>query len=144
MWRRRQFDPDRVARLDVAGGKYDAHDAGLANQITVLVAPQNRSHQTGAVVIQLSARVPEAGDFNDGRITNVKSRAPWQCEQIDATCRDVLSNRPRSHPKPSCIELIEQLLVDQVDLPQIWLGRILGNARTVLNSHSEVGITLDA
>ena len=117
MRRRRQFDPDRVARSDVAGGKCDAHDAGLANQITVLVAPQNRSHQTGAVVIQLSARVAEAGDFDDGRITNVKSRAPWQSEQIDATCRDVLSDRPRSDPEARGIELIEQLLVDQVHLP---------------------------
>lgn len=37
----------------------------------------------------------------------------------------------------------EQFAVDQVHLPQIWLCRILGNARAVLDSHSEVGVTAD-
>jgi hypothetical protein len=35
-----------------------------------------------------------------------------------------------------------QFLVDQVHLAKIWLGWVFGNARTVLDCHSMVGVVL--
>jgi len=54
---RRQLDSDRVASSDFAGGQDNTHDTGLADEVILLVAAQNRRHQVGLVVVQLPARV---------------------------------------------------------------------------------------
>lgn len=44
---RRQHDSDRIARPYFAAGHHDAHDSGLADDVTVFVASQRGRHQTG-------------------------------------------------------------------------------------------------
>jgi len=72
---RRQLDSDRVASSDFAGGQDNTHDTGLADEVILLVAAQNRRHQVGLVVVQLPARVPQASHAYDCGITEY-SRAP--------------------------------------------------------------------
>jgi hypothetical protein len=42
---RRQFDADRIAGPYLAANHDNTHDAGLANELAVLVAAQRRRHQ---------------------------------------------------------------------------------------------------
>jgi hypothetical protein len=42
------------------------------------------------------------------------------------------------------IEFIKQFFMEQVDLPQIWLRRVFGNTGSVLDSSSQMSITIDA
>jgi hypothetical protein len=95
---------------------HDAHDTGLANKIPMLVSGKNCGHQTRPVLIQLFARIPKSGDFDDRRFANVKSRASRQPQQLDASGQDVLSNRARAKPESRSIELVQQLVMEQVDL----------------------------
>jgi hypothetical protein len=60
--------------------------------------------------------------------------------EIDAPHGDVLSQLPRRHGKPSPVELVVQLSRDQVQLPQIGLTRVAGDARAVLHRHSHVHV----
>ena len=140
---RRQLDSDRVASSDFAGGQDNTHDTGLADEVILLVAAQDRRHQVGLVVVQLPARVPQASHAYDCGITDVQPRSPWQGEQVNAARGDVLANRPGRNLKTIGTELVMQFLVNQVHLAEIWPGWVLGNARTVLDGHSQVGVALD-
>ena len=44
-WLCRELDVDQVARPDIATGNDDTHDAGLADEATVVAAFQGRLHQ---------------------------------------------------------------------------------------------------
>jgi hypothetical protein len=49
---RRQLDPERIAGAHFARNQDDAHDSGLAEEVSLFVVVQDR-HQTGPIVIQL-------------------------------------------------------------------------------------------
>jgi hypothetical protein len=63
-------------------------------------------------------------------------------QEIDAPRGDVLSHLPGTHGKPSPAELVVQLGRDQVQLPQIGLTRVVGDARAVLHRHAHVRVVL--
>ena len=81
---RRQLDPDRVAGPDLAAGDDDAHDAGLADQIAVLVSTEGRCHQPRLDAVQLRARVSQARDLNHGLGSQTQSGPSGQRQQIVA------------------------------------------------------------
>src|SRR5438045_9474011 len=89
---RRQLDPDLVAGPHLAAGNDDAHDAGLANQIAMLVPAERRRHQSRLDAVQLRTRVAQAGHLDDRRAAETQPRAGRQTEQIDALRRDVLAH----------------------------------------------------
>jgi hypothetical protein len=141
---RRQFDLDRIPGSNLSGSEDDAHDAGFEDWVSLLVAAQNRRHQTRPVGVQLPARIPEASHAYDCGITNVKPRSPWQREQVNTARRDILSNCPGSELETTDIQLVKQFLVDQVYLTEIWSGWVFSNARAVLDGYSKVSIALDS
>jgi hypothetical protein len=71
-------------------------------------------------------------------------RAAWQAQQVHATRRDIFSDCPRSELETSRIEFIKQFFMEQVYLPQIWLRRVFGNTGSVLDSSSQMSITIHA
>lgn len=139
-----QFDPQGVARPHLARGDDDAHDAGLADEIALRVAVENRRHQSGTIRVELPARIAQPGDLDDGRGADAKPRSARQVEQRKPARQDVLSDAARHDPESGGIELVENLFVKQMHLAQVGLRRILGDARAVLDGRSEVRVALNA
>jgi hypothetical protein len=140
----RKLHPNRISGPNFPTGQDNTHDARLTNQATLVVARQNGTHKARAVVIQLLARIPQSGDAHDGILADMQLRAAWQAQQVHATRRDIFSDCPRSELETSRIEFIKQFFMEQVYLPQIWLRRVFGNTRSVLDSSSQMSITIHA
>ena len=81
---RRQFDPDRVTGPHLPARDDDAHDAGLANQVAVLVPAEGRRHQSRLDAVELRAWVAQPCHLDDRCATETQPRAGRQTEQIDA------------------------------------------------------------
>src|SRR3954452_23615180 len=91
---RRELDPDRIPGPHLAAVEDDPHDAGLADEIPLRVPPQDRRHQAGLKVVQLDARIAQAGHLDHRRLAQVQPRTGRQPEQIEAAGGDVLPHRP--------------------------------------------------
>src|SRR5690348_7851298 len=107
--RRRQLDPDRVAFADLAALQHDPHDPGLADQVAIRIARQGRRHQPGLQLVELAARVAQAGHLNDRILAQMEPRPGRQPEQIDSLGRDVLAHLPGGDRKPGTAQFVEQL-----------------------------------
>ena len=142
MWGRGEFDPDRVAFGDFAAGEHDPHDPGLADEVAQGVARQGGGHEAGLEFVELAAGVAQPGHL-DQRPSETQTRAGREAEQIDAARRDILAHDAGCQTKPGGFELVVQFGVDQVDLAQIGHGRVLGDARAVLDRHPHMRVALD-
>ncbi len=125
----RQLDPYAVMRADRSTGDDDAHDPSLADQAPLLVAVQDSLHQAGLEVFKLIAGVAEAGHLDDGVGAEVQPRAARQAEEVEATGGDVLTQLPRCDVEASISQLVVELSMNEMDLPQVRPGRV-GSART--------------
>jgi hypothetical protein len=65
-------------------------------------------------------------------------------EQIKPPRSDVLTHIARPDRKTPSIEFVMQLLVEQMHLPEVGLGRIAGEPRAVLDRSSHMGISLNS
>jgi hypothetical protein len=140
----RKLYPYRISGPDFTTGQDNTHDARFTNQVTRIVTPQNGAHKARAEAIQLPARIAQPADAHDGIPADMQSRAAWQARQVHATRRDIFTDCPRSELETSRIKFIKQFFMEQVNLPQIWLRRIFGNAGSVLDSSSQMSITIHA
>ena len=138
-----QLHLDRIARPDRSTGRDDAHDPGLAHDVARRIPTDDLLQQAVLELVDLQARVAQAGDLDDGFVTEVQQRADGEAEEIDAARGDVLPEIPRSYLVARLTEFLEQLLVDQMDLAQIRLGGVLRNAGTVLDRDPRMYVPLD-
>lgn len=67
-----------------------------------------------------------------------------QLEERDAAGRDVLSHRAGRHRETGAGQLVVQLTVDEVHLPQVRLRGIPGDPRPVLHRRPAMRVPLDA
>jgi hypothetical protein len=65
-------------------------------------------------------------------------------QKIDAARRHVLAEVGRGDIETLVGKLVQQLSLDQMDLSQVWLGRVGPYTRAVLDRHSLMRVALDA
>ena len=74
--------------------------------------------------VELRAGVAEPGHLDDRLRAEVEPRPAPEREQVDAACGDVLAHRAGTDGEAGDRELVVQLAVDQVHLPQVRLRRV--------------------
>lgn len=94
----------------------------LADERTVLVAPQDDIQQAWLESVYLGARVAQAGDFDHRLSPEVQVGPARQIQQSEPGRGDVLAELPRPHFEALVLQLGEQFDVDEVDLAQVGLG----------------------
>ena len=130
--------------MDVPAGPHHPHDARLAHQPASAVARQHRIHQPRLKPVDLHAGIAQPGHLDNGRRADMQPRPLRQAQQIDAARGDVLAQVRRRHPKAALSQLIEQLCLHQVHLPQVRHCRVARHARAVLHRHPHMRIALHA
>lgn len=133
-----EFDP--VSRSNLSTVHHDPHDAGLANQVAARVVIEGGFHEAGLKLVELVARVAQAGDLYDGRAPNVQTRTRGEREQAQSDRGDVLTHAAWVDGEPTFAKLVVQLRVNEVDLAQIRLRRVAGDSRPVFHRRSLVGV----
>jgi hypothetical protein len=74
----------------------------------------------------------------------MEARALRQRQQINTLRRDVFAHLSGRHRKPRIAQFVEQLLVDQMHLPQIGRVAELRDARPMLDGLPGMRVALDA
>ena len=144
MRRRRQLYLDRHARPHLAAPADDSHDPRLSHDLTVRTSTEDGGKETGAKVLQLHARIPQAGELDDHFGTEPESSANREAKEVDSACRHVLAEIARSDRESSRAQLVVQLGVDEVHLAQIRLPRVPRHARPVPDRGALMRVSLDA
>src|ERR1700761_1458266 len=75
--------------------------------------------QPGLEILDLVAGIAQAGEFDDRLRTEPKTRAGRQAEQVDVSCRNVLAQLAGANAVALLCDLVEQLCLDQMNLPQV-------------------------
>ena len=79
------------------------------------------------------------------RIGSEKKQCPsGKCQQVDATCCDVLTELAWFDIVPDCTQFLEQLDMEEMHLTQVWLRRIARHARAVLYRLAAVCVAFDS
>src|SRR5207244_3076277 len=97
----------------------DAHHAGLSLNDPVRIAHEHGLEQPRTKVVELHARIANAGDLDDHVAAHVKTNALGQPEQVHATRRHVLAELSGGDVEARVVQLVEQLGMEQVHLPQV-------------------------
>ncbi len=139
---RRHHDTDGVAWSHLAAFEDDGHDAGLADEFSVVVTRQYRRHQAGLETIQLGTRIPQAGHLDHRRIPQVQPRADRQPEEINAAGGDILTHLPGGHGKARVPQFVKQLGMNEMHLAPIGLARVVHHPRAMFDPLTHVRITL--
>ena len=140
----RQRDRNCVPNPNLTARDDDRHDPGLADQVAVGIVPEHGLEQTGLKRLDLPAGIAQAGDLDQGLGAKAKPRSRWQCQQVDAAGSHVFSDRARPQVEPAGVKLLEQLLVDEMHLPQIRNMTEFPDVRAVLHRFAHVRIASDA
>jgi hypothetical protein len=139
----RWFDFDRIAWPYFAAGYDDGHDAGLADQVAVLVAPERCRHQPDLDAVQLCAGITQPGYLDNCRRAQMQPCAGRQSQQIDAVGRDVLAHLPGCDGEAGFPQFVMQLGMDQMHLPHIGLGGVARHPRAVFDGRTEMRVAFD-
>ena len=107
MWWRRQFNVNWVTDPDFATGQNNAHDTGLADEISLQVVLQGRLHQARPNALQLSARIAQASHHDDCRIAQMQSGVGWQRQQVEPRGGDILAHLSRPNFEARSLQLVE-------------------------------------
>ncbi len=119
MWLRRQLDGNGITGPYLAVRHYDRHYTGLVDDLAVIVAPECGAHQTRLDDIELDAGATQAGDFNNRNVADHQPRPERQAQEVYAASRDVLPHLAGPDAKAYFPQLVMQLRVNQMDLPEV-------------------------
>lgn len=119
-------------------------NTGFSNKCSIACPAKNRSQQALLEALDLGAWVSQTGDFDDCASSQAQSGACAELEQPNTLGRDVFSHLPGMHHKSFGCQFGKQFCRQQVHLPQIRLGRILGHPRPMLHCDTKVGVTVHA
>ena len=112
--------------------RFPAHRDRASPPSVLLAIPSSCTHGFRRPVISSTAPSPSW------------SRVPVGRASRSSPCRDVLAHQPRRHVEAGGAQLVVELGVDQVHLPQVRLGRVTPHARAVLDRLADVRVTVDA
>jgi hypothetical protein len=136
------FDLNRVARPNLTTREDDTHDSGDTGYGTVLISVSQPPHQAFLEVINLEARVPQPGQFNNSIRSDAQQCPRWKRKQVNTFGRNVLTELTSSNGVALPCQLVEQLLVDDVNLPEVGLRCVLAHQMPVLDQFTGVSISI--
>lgn len=136
----RQLDRDAIAGAHISPRDDDGHHPRLADQTPLGVAVHCRLHQPVGEPVELHARVAQPGDLDDGVGSEPQAGAARHTEQVDTSGGDVLPHVSRPDLEPDAAELVVELGMNEVDLPEVGPGRITAYPRSVLHGCAEVRV----
>lgn len=139
-----ELDEDLIAGAHLASRDDDGHGAGLAYEVAVAVAAEDGLHEAGLYAVELVTGVAEAGDLDDGAGAQPEPDAGREGEQIEAASGDVLAHEAGGDGEAGGAQFVEKFGVDDVDLAEVWLGGVSGDAGAVLDGLTQVGVAFDA
>lgn len=123
---------------------HDSHDPRSSDDRALLISADHGGKQSRLELVDLFAGVPKAGDGEERLVANAEGRTDGQREHVKPNGGDVLAEVACGHVEACRGELIEQFGVDQVNLAQVRLGGIGGNAGSVLDGAACVSVSLDS
>lgn len=135
---------DAIARRDGARAQYHSHDPSLANKLSLLGTRKDRGENTGLEALNLRAGVTKPSDPHQRARTDPKNRAFAEAEQRQARGGDVFAHLARRYVQACFGKFVEQLMVQQVNLPEVRLSRVLGYTRAVFDCRAKVCVSGDA
>lgn len=144
MWLLGQLHLNRIAWCHRSAFQNYGHHARLSNEVPLRIPVQNSLLQPFLKLVDLLARISQAGDFQHRLGAQAQAGAGRKVEQSYPAGGDVLSQLAGLHLEAGPIQLIQQLLVNQVHLAEVRLARILFHSRAMLHSGACVGIALHA
>ncbi len=97
-----------------------------------------------AVLVNLRAGSAEAGDFDDGFSTEMKSSTAWQCNEIVATREDVFADLAGLQMEAEGGEFVQHLGREEVNLCEIRLSWVLSLEVEMLCGRAAVRVAFDA
>ena len=124
----RQHETDRVSGPDEAAREDHAHHPGAPYDGAVGGAAGHVAQKALVVRLDLDARVAQALDPDHGVGAQVEQGAGRQPEEVDAAGGQVLAEVAGGDVVPVPGEVVEELRVDQVDLPEVRLVRVAPHA----------------
>jgi hypothetical protein len=133
-----------IAWRDGAGDHDRSHDPSLANKLSLSGSGEHCGKKTGLEAFNLRARVTESSDPNHRPRTDSKDRPFAETKQWQTRGGDVFAHLARSYVQTCFGEFVEQLLVQQVNLPEVRLTRVLGYTRAVFDCRAKVGVSGNA
>lgn len=110
----------------------------------MLVPADDLLEQALLEAVDLQAGVAQPGHLDDGLIAEPQPCPDGQAQQVDAARGDVLPELTRGDREASRGQLVVEFAVDQMDLAQVGLRRVLGHPRPVLHRHPEMGVAFHA
>jgi hypothetical protein len=110
----------------------------------VRVGGEGSGHEAGAEVVHLDAGCAEAGDLDDGGLTEMEAGAGGEVVEVEAGGGDVLAHVAGGDAEGEELGLGEELGVDEVDLGEIGAGGVFADVVEVLDGGAEVDVTLYA
>jgi hypothetical protein len=140
----REFDANGIAWSDLSRSNDDGHHARFSHQLTVCVVVEDGGHQAILQAVELGAGVTEASNLDHRILAEVKFRPSGKGQEVDAAGGDVLAHLASADRKAAVPQFIVQLSMDEVDLAQVGLLGVAGDAGAVLHGGPGVGIALDA
>jgi hypothetical protein len=133
------FDMDSVAGLHNATAQSHAHDPGLSNNLIAGFLNQF-GQQSRSEFIHLRAGIAQARHTQHRIGPDPQQRITAKMQKIDSTRRNVFTQIAGVYLETFAIEFFEQFGVDQMHLPQVWLGRVLLNPAAMSHGVSAMGI----
>ena len=138
--RRGRTHDDRIPRSHPAALLHDPHDARAPNDGSSVGALEDRLKETRPEGFNLTARIAQPGHPNDRSRADADQRTRREPKKRKTASRDVLAHLTRFDRESSRAELAEQFGVQEMHLPKIGLGRILGDSGPMLDRSPEVRI----
>ncbi len=113
---------DQIAGFYHAAGQDNPHDAGFTNEIALHITPKHGGAQTGLKLVELGARITQAGYFDHRKITDMQPGALGKPQQINAPRCNILAHIAGHHVETGRSQGIVQLGVDEMHLTKVGLG----------------------
>ena len=141
MWRGGQDCPDGIPDMDHAPVQHNRHHACAPDHLTIRATRQHLGQEARTEGVNLRARVPQAGEFNDSLMAQMQHRATRQRQKVQPAQGDILAHLTRGDGQSLGRHLVQQFRADQMHLPQVRLARIARHARAVLDRHPTMRVT---
>ncbi len=128
--------------MDGSAEQDDRYDSRLSDQSAGCVPVQSRRHQVGLETIELDAGISQPGYLYLRGIADAQNAGGREAEQIDTSGQDVLADLPGAYDEALCLEFVQEFCVQYMDLPEVRLGWIAGDAGSVLYRRAGVRVAL--
>ena len=138
------YHSDTITRRHNAVCDHDCHYARLADDRAIERPVDHCLGQTALEMVELSARIAQAGQFDDRRRSKPQPRPRRHIEQCQPARQHILADIARSEVEALAAQVIEQFGVDKVDLAQVGLARVDCDAGPVPDGGAGMGVSGNA